>query len=306
MKVRGPGFFTLVSIIGLMLCLLFAVAWIKSRHVSTAAVSSTYFVQAQLARPVTMDLQNVSLPDAIDFLRSVMREDITVDWAALESGGVICDGAISQNFSNLTAGEVLQKVLEQAGPGTQFVADETGIHVTMQAMPWREELPPPKLSEGAIRDFALQKRRSIQKPPRPAPITERVVGAKRYTLVLDQGLLRLWITPRDPGAVYQDRGRIGSGANEVNFERLGITIKRIGSPINTWEIALPFWLLIALSASCPLLWLVTASRRRRRRRRQRQLCIDCGYDLRATPQQCPECGRVVASAEAAATALPAS
>ena len=28
MKVRGPGFFTLVSIIGLMLCLLFAVAWI--------------------------------------------------------------------------------------------------------------------------------------------------------------------------------------------------------------------------------------------------------------------------------------
>jgi hypothetical protein len=53
-------------------------------------------------------------------------------------------------------------------------------------------------------------------------------------------------------------------------------------------IAVPYWL-ITVVLSSPLLHALLVARRRRRRS-ARQLCPDCGYDLRATPRRCPECG----------------
>ena len=45
-------------------------------------------------------------------------------------------------------------------------------------------------------------------------------------------------------------------------------------------------------------WRLTTTRRRRLRRRG--LCPNCGYDLRASPGRCPECGKIPADARVAA------
>ena len=50
-------------------------------------------------------------------------------------------------------------------------------------------------------------------------------------------------------------------------------------------VAVPLWLPLLLSAALPALWL-----RRHVRRHGPGLCAACGYDLRATPDKCPECG----------------
>jgi hypothetical protein len=55
-----------------------------------------------------------------------------------------------------------------------------------------------------------------------------------------------------------------------------------------WDIGISCWWVVVLTSFLPLLRL-DASRRRKNRQKD-GYCIVCGYDLRATPDRCPECG----------------
>ena len=61
---------------------------------------------------------------------------------------------------------------------------------------------------------------------------------------------------------------------------------------NTWTLQIPHWSVAVAAAVLPWMWV----RRRRAeiRKLRTGLCRRCGYDLRATPGRCPECGQAVA------------
>ena len=63
---------------------------------------------------------------------------------------------------------------------------------------------------------------------------------------------------------------------------------------HSWRIGVH--LLIPLAAAAVLPAVRVRSLLRERRRKRHGLCLACGYDLRATPGRCPECGHVAADA----------
>ena len=62
---------------------------------------------------------------------------------------------------------------------------------------------------------------------------------------------------------------------------------RFGGNRPYWVVTCPHWVIALVAAVYPA---VRLRRWRRGRRHGPGLCVRCGYDLRATPGRCPECG----------------
>jgi hypothetical protein len=65
-----------------------------------------------------------------------------------------------------------------------------------------------------------------------------------------------------------------------------------------YGVAINYWIITIGFATLPAWWIgrATVSKRRVLRRQRAHHCETCGYDLRATPDRCPECGTTTPAA----------
>ena len=115
----------------------------------------------------------------------------------------------------------------------------------------------------------------------PSPADRRVYGMVSshgtiYVASLTEGSDgNRWLWRHDPG---RTRGPLVAGTAGFAFRRE-----------HGFLIGVPYWVV------CPALAGLPAWRWARRRRSPTPgLCLQCGYDLRATPDRCPECGTIPA------------
>lgn len=101
----------------------------------------------------------------------------------------------------------------------------------------------------------------------------------------------------DPGLLFLGFGR----TRTTYFHNSPFSGRSPPRPLTI--VAIPYYALLTAGFILPAIFLTQRLgfiiRARRRRKGQ---CPQCGYDLRATPELCPECGHTTASAEAAPTA----
>jgi hypothetical protein len=88
---------------------------------------------------------------------------------------------------------------------------------------------------------------------------------------------------------YAYRMRASGGESWAGFGFLQTTFQFGGGSKNHYTcIMIPAWFPAAIAAALPV-WRLHLWRRRAARSRDGR-CPACGYDLRATPDRCPECG----------------
>jgi hypothetical protein len=97
-----------------------------------------------------------------------------------------------------------------------------------------------------------------------------------------------------PQQTFSGNSFLGFGFDRTK-ERNSFLGLSLGQSVSYWEIIVPWWSLVSATAVLPALRL--RAHWRLRQRCAVGLCPTCGYDLRATPDRCPECGAVPSPAD---------
>ncbi len=129
-------------------------------------------------------------------------------------------------------------------------------------------------------------------PVRPGVSTSSFhpLATQRFRMVyVTHGRLLLAQSYRSVDFVSPSGGWTGRTKEVVDTGSLGVWTREVSPRRDTFSrVVIPLWILAVAFAVLPVAW------KRSRRRDVPGLCQFCGYDLRATPERCPERGKTPA------------
>ncbi|MDB5289302.1 MAG: hypothetical protein JWL69_543 [Phycisphaerales bacterium] len=127
---------------------------------------------------------------------------------------------------------------------------------------------------------------------RAALMHECVSIARQWTEVRER--IRRAVADEQP-ALEVEESRLMALADANSKARAAVMPRPLCTTALVYH-SIPHVAVVAPAAVLPTCWLGLAIRTSLRRRKVRinRLCTHCGYDLRATPERCPECGMAAA------------
>src|SRR5687768_13279187 len=143
--------------------------------------------------------------------------------------------------------------------------------------------------------YGMSRSRDLYRRGDPADISHSIILAKgRLQFTKTTGNRTIHLTG---GQVFQIQTLYHWHFMGIHFGRsVGVKLASTNGPVLPGSygydsgLSLPFSWLLVLTAILPACFIATFISHRRRLRAQSGLCRICGYDLRATPGRCPECG----------------